>query len=282
MGLSGDSLGHLGSALKKQWKRYRKKLKRCQARFSEKAIHDSRVETRRLLATVELLGGFLPAERLREVERELKRHLDTFDDLRDTHVQLKIVGRMERGHPAARKFLAYLLKREDRFARRTRKRIKKVKAGRLTRLIRECVEVVEKQRIARTPEQANGILLRTVNRAFARAKHLRAQIDSRDTETIHRTRVAFKKFRYMVEALADCLPFASERRLEAMRRYQTLMGDIQDAEVLLAAVDKYLCKHEVESKSTLRFRKELLDRRQKLIRNYLNAADRLLEFWPSR
>jgi hypothetical protein len=46
-----DPLELLTGALQAQWKRYRKKLKRCQQKFSEKAVHDSRVETRRLLAT---------------------------------------------------------------------------------------------------------------------------------------------------------------------------------------------------------------------------------------
>jgi hypothetical protein len=58
------------------------------------------------------------------------------------------------------------------------------------------------------------------------------------------------------------------------------MGDIQDAQVLLAAVDKYLCKHEIEPKAALRFRKELLRRRHILIRRYLDAADELAQFWP--
>ena len=84
--------------LKKHWKRYRRALKRCQQSFSEKAIHASRVETRRLLATIELLAGFLPAARVRKLRRALKRHLDTFDDLRDTQVQLQILARMRSRH----------------------------------------------------------------------------------------------------------------------------------------------------------------------------------------
>lgn len=279
--MSCDSLGHLADALKKQWKRYRKELKRCQERFSEKAVHGSRVETRRLLATVDLLGGFLPAGRVKKVERALKRHLDTFDELRDIQVQLQLVGRMERAYPAARKFLAYLVNREDRFARRTRKQIKKVKTRRLARLIQECRETVERQRTACTLEQANAILWRTVNRAFARAEYLRKRIDSHDAETIHHTRVAFKKFRYMVESWAACLPFANESRLEAMRHYQTLMGDIQDVEVLLASFAKFLGKQEVEPNSALRFSQELLDRRHRLVQIYLTVAGRLREFWPT-
>ena len=92
--LMADTLRHLEKSLKKQWKRYRKRLKRCQKEFSEKAVHDSRVQTRRLLATVELSGAFIPQSRLQSARRALKRHLDTFKELRDTQVQLVYVGKM--------------------------------------------------------------------------------------------------------------------------------------------------------------------------------------------
>jgi len=57
-----------------------------------------------------------------------------------------------------------------------------------------------------------------------------------------------------------------------------MMGDIQDTEVLLRALDKYLWKK--KSDFPRGFREELVRRRQWLIRVYLDAADQLLEFWP--
>jgi len=63
---------HLGDSLQVQWRRYRKRLKRCQERFSEEAVHASRVETRRLLATVELLRAFIPEDDLKKARRALK------------------------------------------------------------------------------------------------------------------------------------------------------------------------------------------------------------------
>lgn len=278
--LPGNSVNYLACSLKKQWKRYRKELKRCQNKFSEKAIHAFRVETRRLLSTLELLGGFLPARRVERVQRILKRQRDVFDDLRDTQVQLAAVGRMLPVFPAARPFQACLLEWEECFTRKARKNIKKVRTGRLGKLIAGCRGNVESQLEEVAPEKALAVLLRSIARAFRRTKQLRTRIDARDTWTIHRTRVAFKKFRYMVEALAEHLPAVTGERLAAMHHYQTMMGEIQDAEVLLAALDKFLRKQEIKPEAARRFRAELLRRRQRLIRVYLKAADQLLEFWP--
>ena len=89
---TADVLKHLGHSLNTQWRRYRKRLKHCRERFSEAAVHDVRVEARRLLSTIELLGAFIPERDIKKVRRALKRHLDTFDRLRDTQVQLGYVG----------------------------------------------------------------------------------------------------------------------------------------------------------------------------------------------
>lgn len=279
-GLPPDTLRHLAGALKTQWKRYRKKLKRCQKHFSEEAVHDSRVETRRLLSLVALLSSFLPAARVKQIEGALKHHLDTFDDLRDTQVQLLAVGKLLPDFPAAGALHEYLLRRQARFTKRTRRNIKQVKTGRVNKWMTASRRQVALQRKRCEPQTASLLLLQSVERAFDRTRQLRARIDPHDTSTIHCTRVAFKKFRYMVETLSDYLPAANQKFLGAMHDYQTLMGDIQDAEVLLRAYDKYLLKQRLELQPARQLRQELVRRRQRLIRAYLAASGQLLEFWP--
>lgn len=276
-----DTLPHLVASLKTQWKRYRKKLKRCQKRFSTEAVHDSRVETRRLLSLAELLEPFLAAGRLKKVERAFKRYLDTFDDLRDTQVQLPHVRKLLHAFPGARSFYSYLRKQEGRLAKRTRKDIKRFKTKRLNRLIAACRKDVTQPVKPRDLTAASALLLRCVDRAFARTCQLRARINRRNSATIHRTRVAFKKFRYMVETLAHYLGATDPKFLAAMHDYQTMMGDIQDAEVLLQTLDKYLLKKSREVKAASPFRKDLARQRLALIRVYLNSADHLLDFWPA-
>jgi CHAD domain-containing protein len=109
---------------------------------------------------------------------------------------------------------------------------------------------------------------------------LKARIDPANTDTIHRTRIAFKRFRYMVEALATLLPGVTDRRLAAMHHYQTMMGDIQDIEVLLATLGNFLRRKEVKAESASHFRDELLRRRQWLIQRYMNTAAKLRDFGP--
>lgn len=274
-------LRHLAKSLKKQWRGYRKELKHCQKDFSEAAVHASRIATRRLLSTVELLAGFLPPPRVKKIRRALKRYLDCFDALRDTHVQLAAVGKLRRTLAGAGLFYRFLRQREERFARQTRRKIRRIQSRPVGKWIKACRQECARQQQVLGPATATALVLRSIDQAFGRTCELRAQMDPQDTKTIHCTRVAFKKFRYMVEELAGFLPGMHPRRLAALHRYQTLMGAIQDAEVLLGVLDQFLATQALEPEPASTLRAQLQQRRQDLIQEYLAAADRLFEFWPA-
>ena len=274
--LPPETLGRLCASLKQQWKRYRKRLKRCQKRFSEKAVHASRVETRRLLSVVELLEPFFSAPLARKIRRALKKYLDTFDELRDTQVQLLLVAELRKNSPAARKFHSHLEKCEARFSKQTRRAIKQVKSGRLAKLVENCRAQVGKHIKETEPELTATMLWRSVNRAFDRVGQLKSRINPRDTRSIHCTRIAFKRFRYMLESLSRCWPVPGKRLLTQMHDYQTLMGNIQDEQVLLQAFDKW----DDGTSAARHFRQELIKRRKQLIQHFLEQADQLSEFWP--
>jgi CHAD domain-containing protein len=278
--LAPDTLQCLVLSLKKQWKCYRKQLRKCQRKFSERAVHDLRVSARRLLSLLDLLAHFLSPAHLEKTQNALKHQLDTFDDLRDTQVQLTTVRKLQQRFPAARSFYRFLKKRDQRLTRATCKKARRLRGKPLGKLIEAAREDVRRWLRTAGTQRASPLLLSAVNRAFAVTKKLRERIEPEDTHSIHCTRVAFKKLRYVVEALAEHLPWANERLLARMHAYQTLMGDIQDAEVLLRAFEKFLRKEKDEIEQAVRFEHELQRRRQELIGKYLAAADRLLDFWP--
>lgn len=266
--------------MKKQWKRYRKELKRCQKKFSEEAVHDSRVAARRLLATIELLERFLRPEIAKEARHLIKEHLNIFDDLRDTQVQLVAVNSLQATFSAARTFCEWLEKREERFGKKTRDCVKRSKIKPLAKWIAASNRRLDKRLKSMSGKAATGLLVRAVERAFRRTVQLRARIDRRRPETIHKTRVAFKRFRYMVDLMADYLP-ADEKMLAEMQHYQMMMGDIQDAEVLLRSFDKFSRKKNIQSEAALQLREELVRRREWLIKVYMDAAGQLREFWTA-
>jgi CHAD domain-containing protein len=237
------------------------------------------VAARRLLATIELLEGFLRPKIVDEVRCRIKEHLDIFDDLRDTQVQLVAVNGLQPIFPAARNFCEWLKKREARFRKKTCNCVKRSKTKPLAKLIVACDDVFDRELEKRSRKAGATLLVRSIDKAFRQTTRLRERIRTVRPKTIHRTRVAFKRFRYMMELLANDLP-ADEKMLAEMQHYQTMMGDIQDAEVLLRSFDKFVRKKNIRAESATQLQDELVRRRDWLIKVYMDAAGQLREFWP--
>lgn len=271
----------LAASLNELWKSYRRALKRCQRKFSEKSVHASRVETRRLLSLIELLRVFLGPQHLKKARRILKRHLNTFDPLRDTQVQLLLLARQRRQFPETRAFHQMLLGREQRCLKTAARRAERVKLRPLEKVIHRLGKKLNHAgRSATQRARHRAAVMVAVHDAFARTAELQRAMDPGAAETIHQTRIAFKKFRYMVEALQPLFPEVTPERLEAMHYYQSMMGEVQDTEVLLARLDKHTQGHKTRARTLALFRRWLLVQHTAQITHCLTHAEGLHEFWP--
>jgi CHAD domain-containing protein len=271
----------LAKGLRRQWSRYRKALKRCQEHFSERAVHASRVESRRLLAQFELLGILAPARLLQRARRALEYHRDTFDPLRDTQVQLLLLDRQSRAFPETKILRDSLQRREKRCLKQAVRRIQDIKTRRLKKFVAGLVDELEGAR-SHTERQVRErrAILRAVDRAFARLIERRWLMDPGQVTTIHHTRIAFKKFRYMVEVLQPLFPAISPARLRAMQSFQSLLGELQDTDVFLSSLDRFIRKDPKRAKPLASFRHWLLSRRTSQIRNCIDQANVIQTFWP--
>jgi len=273
----------LGRAFHKQWCRYRRAFKSCQQDFSENSVHELRVETRRMLALVALFRALWWDDRLAEIERRLKRMFKRFSRLRDTHVQLMFVEDAQERFPELAGFHKALAKREVRLTRRLEASVDKFSVRRIHKFVRGVEKNYRSLRKRVSSRQGDWSRLRGhLDHAFQRVTELRSKIDPQDSVTIHRVRVAFKKFRYLVELLQSLLPGVTARQIEAMHEYQSMMGEIQDVETLQGALDEYVSKKKSRPGKHLHFRDYLRKRRAALVRTYLHQADRLDSFWPPR
>jgi CHAD domain-containing protein len=273
---------HLKVSLKTLWKDFRKELKRCRNRFSEKSVHQLRIHTRRLLSLLDLIEPLAQSENVQMTRRSLKKHLRRLAELRDTHVQARAIRKDLPAFPEARTLCDWLTERERRLTKRLRKKMAGARIGDL----KEGIAALQQRLRARSQTQTVPgkpflTVMAAVDKAFAAVAALHAAIDPAVPETIHRTRIAFKRFRYMVEALAPVLPETTPN-IKSLQAYQTLMGDIQDVEVLLLDVDKLLAKKRALKESLQPFREELERRRAACILRFLRGKDRLLKFWPLR
>jgi CHAD domain-containing protein len=272
---------HMELALDERWRRYRKAFDRCRKKFSEDSVHQLRVETRRLIALLDLLHPLIKQKDLEAVRRGLKKFFRRFARLRDTQVQLAFVEQRRRRFPEVRQFAKALARLEKRLVRKLDRMVRHTGRKRISKLMRALHDGLDKalNQLAR-PTQGQNVVSKQARKAFDRVVMLRQRIDPTRPLTIHRARVAFKHFRYLVELLQPLLPGVSLRCLQEMHDYQTLMGEIQDLKVLQDSLHCFV-KLDVEAAQELeRFRQELEHEHSARITHYLEHADQLRQFWP--
>jgi CHAD domain-containing protein len=120
-------------------------------------------------------------------------------------------------------------------------------------------------------------LFSAVDEAFGVVVSRDAQVDLAFSPSIHRVRVAFKKFRYMMEIVNPLLPRFPEKNMKKMQEYQTHMGNIQDTEVFLRTLDVFNGQREsYDPQPARRFYEQ---RHAELILAYMQQRGKLASFW---
>lgn len=254
--------------------KFRLQFRICRRDFNEEAVHDLRVAARRLLAALDLGRALAPNTSLRKARRALKDFLDGLDELRDTQVMLVDMSELLETFPQAAGLVKKLGKRERKLLRAARENLKKASLG-------EIRSRVEKSRVALReqirPRSFKPSVLRAVDEAHETVTRRLGQVDADQLSTIHRVRVAFKKFRYMVEIVRPLLPDPPEALFEKMHAYQGRMGDVQDTDMALQMLDEFA---EAASAADLAAVRHFLEaRRAERIAACLQAKDEVFTFW---
>jgi CHAD domain-containing protein len=257
-------------ALDTRWLKLRKESGRIRRKFSEDAVHDLRVAARRLIAVLETVREIQDASTVRECRKRVKKLLDSLSPLRDLHVQRLHIAAMTGSFPQLNKFEKNLADKEDQTAAKVQKLLKQVpKIEQAT---------TDARRHVRKPADKEAIR-RVIDKRFRKVLDLADRIDASNTSTIHKMRLAFKKFRYTCEVAYPIIEKdLGDDRLEQFHNFQTMMGDIQDIEVLSARLSKWTEKRNLEEE----MRPVLLEletERKKRIDTFMASAAQVRGFW---
>jgi len=282
-GVAIDLGARLETALRRHWEDYRKAFKRCRRKLSEGAVHKLRVETRRLLSLLDLIEPLSDRQRTGKARRRFKKVLGAFARLRDTQVQ-RLAFETKFCHlPESGAVLQALRQREEKLVRKAGKKMDDIRLDELKGLWKSAGRLSKAHTNGgHSPRRDAQVVTRPVDDAYAAVMKLRRSIEPGRPATIHRMRVGFKKFRYMVEALEDVLAVHAAVHVKEMQSFQTLMGDIQDSEVLLADLEKLHSKEIISAATLKTLRAELLRKRSKQIAGFMGAKDQIARFWSSR
>jgi CHAD domain-containing protein len=204
------------------------------------AIHDLRVSIRRFVQALRMLKPCFRGKELRKIRRELKGIMAVAGEVRNHDIALKLLAKSKRteraslqpkiqsGRRDAERSLITLLKSwlERKSSLKWR--------GALERAAEQAGEDFGK---APTAETARQMLPGMAEHFFERGDQA-AGVKAHPRE-LHRFRLVSKKFRYSLELFTPLCGTSLNPKLEAIRRMQTLLGDINDFETVRNMLAQY-------------------------------------------
>ncbi len=270
-------LAHLHDEMEKQWKKCREEFKIAQRQYSRESIHDLRVALRRYLSLLDLARGVGRFKRIGKVRLQVKKHLDALDELRDVQVQINTIEKLLTVVPGFEEYETYLLTEESKLSDKAMKRLGKLRLNKLKEWSKGLTKAVSKKasNIDKHHKQDQSIA-ENLDSSFNKVLACKEKLKLRDVNAVHDMRLAFKSFRYKIEALQPVLKDYPVSLLNDMGDFQDKMGIITDYDVLLKSMKK---KPKSLDRDTLA---ELERRIDVQIEDFVGMAGRVTDFWGPR
>lgn len=268
----------LADGLFKLWKKLRRRLRRgLPGRRNPKldeAVHDLRSAARRFHSVAGALPSSVRRRGLRKAVRLAEKVLDWTGPLRDVTVEregLHVVrGRWSKAVQALSRDLGRRHEKGERKLGRRLRRLKLKKAhrrmGRFARKLRKKADV-------------RAVASAMAARSFEEIREARRKVDPTDARSVHKLRIALKRFRYLLDEFEPLLPSERRGHSGSVRSLQRTMGDVRDNELLtteLAGAGRNAPAALPETADLLR---TLQDRHARMMTSFLGAIDGILDYW---
>jgi len=162
---------------------------------------------------------------------------------------------------------------EENLLKTLRKKLKVIDLFDVSKRIRKTRESI----VSEADENLVSQILQAVDDAYLLAKQRYGWINPVQPATIHRVRIAFKSFRYMVEIIHPLLDGFPEGNLKLMNDYQSLMGEIQDVEVIMQTLADFPANASSFDPEPVRGYYE--NRHTEATSAYIEKMNQLNDFW---
>ena len=197
--------------------------KEIEKSISEQDIHDKRVILRRIFP---VLAAFkMKPTKVKNGEKAFK----LFGQLRDIQVQILKLDSVEQTTEIA-EYIAFLKMNELKLSQKVIRFCKKKELGFPS--IKKKSHVPELKIYAK----ANDLLAKLEKKIQTRSKD--------KSYDIHKIRIEFKKFRYIVEILFS-INNVEDTKLEKIKKFQDILGEIQDDEILMVGISRFFKKRKL-------------------------------------
>jgi CHAD domain-containing protein len=241
------------SYLRKQAKRLAVQIDGARRADDAECIHQARVASRRLRAGLRMFRECLDAEQVQTWRRQMRRVTTQLGDARDKDVQIEhlcdVLHALEEraSYPGIARLLAKLERQRERIQPKVVEAADRLQCSGVLEQIR----TVTKEVLSEAESQAAGVpsayvLAETQRHILDNLQRLLSCQDSlsdpEDRERHHAMRIAAKRLRYTLEISAPVYGGQLQGTVEAIKKVQTLLGEVHDCDVWAEHLQAFAAK----------------------------------------
>ena len=203
-------------------------LKNCE----HEDIHDLRVASRRFRAALNLLGPLCAGNNVQKVTKIVRRLTRELGNLRNLDEALLFFGSCA-GQTSLTSLLNQLADMRESERRKVIKALKGFRPGKLAPLVSGLAAGLKTKNIQKLGiPSLPSYLSNTSDGLFGNIQTLLpSALRPENSEERHALRIAFKKLRYFLEIVSRIMERDCEAILEQLKKYQTLLGSMNDMQV---------------------------------------------------
>ena len=253
--------------------------KNCKKEITEEHVHDIRVALRRLMALTEIMYPLLDISKKKSKNniKLMKQKFKMFGPLRNIHISILYIDNMKKDFPDLESFSNHLNILEKDLSKKLSKEFNKMEISD----IKKISELLQKKisKISKTDDVYNMLLTSAIT-SFEDVVSLLEKADPDDIKSIHKVRIAFKKFRYMIEVIDSINPVGQDFH-DNMKSIQDILGNIQDLSVIELLLCDFIEKEHPAECGILSIEyHELLKRQKSLVNSFLQSKEKIYSLDP--
>jgi CHAD domain-containing protein len=236
--------------IRRQAKQLAEQLEGVRAAEDIEFVHRARVATRRLRTALRMFDGCFTSRQVRRWQQAIRRTTARLGDARDRDVQIEyLCGTLstlnaKECFPGIARVLVQVERNRERLQRKVVKAVDRLEAkGVLRKMRRVSKGILRDAALAEPPALSPAAYIKTEQHVRRQLDELLRQQDSladpQCRERHHAMRIAAKRLRYALEIARSVYPGELEQAVEAIKRVQTLLGDVHDCDVWTEHLDAF-------------------------------------------
>ena len=253
-------------------------ISKCKEELSEDNVHQFRTKTRRINFMVNVFNKYIKnnIDEINEIKDILKPVFKNFGDLRDLQLQVIYLENLVFTNKKALSYISELKEKETEATKNAQESFDKLDQKLLeNKLSLFRIELKKLLKNKNSIKKISKKLKIDAKKIYKNVNKKVKKLEIDQSKSFHKLRIKFKKYRYTMEVLKPIYGF-KKKYLKKLKSIQDELGDIQDIQVRIDEMKKFVDEDNEKLKKMIEQDQELITAK---MNEFYNSKSKIKKLW---